>query len=152
VIYRRSFLERLGGFDTSLPVCEDYDLNLRIAREHPVHTHADVILSYRRHAANMSGKAAIMFATAMRVLRRQRPHTRNDPRRDQANRDGRAFHRAYYGELLVGEIGQQIREGRWRAALNGLSVLAGHRPSGILSVARRLRRGRRYPALTPGRA
>ena len=32
----RELFERSGGFDESLPVCEDYDLWLRIARDYPV--------------------------------------------------------------------------------------------------------------------
>jgi glycosyltransferase involved in cell wall biosynthesis len=33
VMYRRQTLEGTGGFETTLPACEDYDLYLRIARK-----------------------------------------------------------------------------------------------------------------------
>jgi len=36
VVIRRELLRELGGFDESLPVCEDYDLWLRICARHPV--------------------------------------------------------------------------------------------------------------------
>jgi glycosyltransferase involved in cell wall biosynthesis len=36
VMIARELFERSGGFDESLPVCEDYDLWLRIARDYPV--------------------------------------------------------------------------------------------------------------------
>jgi glycosyltransferase involved in cell wall biosynthesis len=36
VMLRRRLFERSGGFDASLPACEDYDLWLRIARDTPV--------------------------------------------------------------------------------------------------------------------
>lgn len=36
VMMTRELFERCGGFDESLPVCEDYDLWLRIARDYPV--------------------------------------------------------------------------------------------------------------------
>ena len=36
VMLRRTLLERVGGFDDTLPACEDYDLWLRIARDTPV--------------------------------------------------------------------------------------------------------------------
>ncbi len=36
VVLRRSLFERVGGFDESLPACEDYDLWLRILRDTPV--------------------------------------------------------------------------------------------------------------------
>jgi glycosyltransferase involved in cell wall biosynthesis len=37
VLMTREFFDMTGGFDESFPVCEDYDLWLRIAAEHPVH-------------------------------------------------------------------------------------------------------------------
>jgi len=36
VLLRRSLFERCGGFDEALPVCEDYDLWLRISRDTPI--------------------------------------------------------------------------------------------------------------------
>jgi glycosyltransferase involved in cell wall biosynthesis len=36
VMLRRRLFERVGGFDENLPVCEDYDLWLRIARDTPI--------------------------------------------------------------------------------------------------------------------
>jgi hypothetical protein len=37
VMLRRDLMEEVGFFDEDLPVCEDYDLWLRIACRHPVH-------------------------------------------------------------------------------------------------------------------
>jgi glycosyltransferase involved in cell wall biosynthesis len=37
VMLRRTLLDAAGGFDESLPACEDYDLWLRITWNHPVH-------------------------------------------------------------------------------------------------------------------
>lgn len=37
VMLRRELFERCGGFDESLPSCEDYDLWLRIAVDTPIH-------------------------------------------------------------------------------------------------------------------
>ncbi len=36
VVLRRDVFDALGGFDESLPACEDYDLWLRLAARHPV--------------------------------------------------------------------------------------------------------------------
>ena len=37
VMLRRSLFDEIGGFDESLPACEDYDLWLRISARHPVY-------------------------------------------------------------------------------------------------------------------
>ncbi|MBT3365678.1 MAG: glycosyltransferase [Nitrospina sp.] len=37
VLLRAQLLRELGGFDESMPVCEDYDLWLRIAKHYPFH-------------------------------------------------------------------------------------------------------------------
>lgn len=37
VMWRRELLDEVGGFDASLPACEDYDLWLRVSCRHPVH-------------------------------------------------------------------------------------------------------------------
>lgn len=37
VMMRRELFERMGGFDETLPACEDYDLWLRIAATTPIH-------------------------------------------------------------------------------------------------------------------
>lgn len=36
-LMRRELLEQVGGFDEEMPVCEDYDLWLRISARYPVH-------------------------------------------------------------------------------------------------------------------
>ncbi|MCX8159378.1 MAG: glycosyltransferase [Candidatus Saccharicenans sp.] len=36
-MFRRQLFEEIGEFDEDLPVCEDYDLGLRIALRHPYH-------------------------------------------------------------------------------------------------------------------
>ena len=37
VMMRRALLETMGGFDVSLPACEDYDLWLRVSLHYPIH-------------------------------------------------------------------------------------------------------------------
>ena len=72
VIYRRAALARAGGFDPSLGVCEDYDLYLRIARDHSIACHHQLVAEYRLHGANMSRDSAKLLRTATVLLRRER--------------------------------------------------------------------------------
>jgi glycosyltransferase involved in cell wall biosynthesis len=36
-LFRREIFEEIGNFDEDLPVCEDYDLGIRIARKYPIY-------------------------------------------------------------------------------------------------------------------
>lgn len=47
VMMRRELLEEMGGFDESLPACEDYDLWLRISLHHPIHLIDDALVVKR---------------------------------------------------------------------------------------------------------
>jgi hypothetical protein len=60
VMMRSPLLEEVGGFDEAFPVCEDYDLWLRIACRFPVHL-IDVPLVIKRggHADQLSRKRGI---------------------------------------------------------------------------------------------
>ncbi len=55
VMMRRELFERVGGFDESLPVCEDYDLWLRIARDTPIPLIPEALVTRRGgHADQLS--------------------------------------------------------------------------------------------------
>lgn len=55
VIVHRSVFERVGGFDETLPACEDYDLWLRICAEYPVlFLSENLITKFGGHADQLS--------------------------------------------------------------------------------------------------
>ena len=55
VMMRRDLFERVGGFDESLPVCEDYDLWLRIAKDTEVPLIPETLVTKRGgHADQLS--------------------------------------------------------------------------------------------------
>jgi glycosyltransferase involved in cell wall biosynthesis len=115
VMYRRAVVETLGGFDPGLGSCEDYDLYLRIAREHPLACHGQVVAEYRQHDANMSRRCDRMLRFALAVLHAQRRHLRDDRGRWQAYRLGVRRWRRIYGEMLLAELQAGGRSWRERA-------------------------------------
>jgi GT2 family glycosyltransferase len=73
VLLRRSLFERVGGFDESLPACEDYDLWLRIARDTLVWLLPDALVIKRGgHADQLSrrfwGMDRFRVASLLRLL------------------------------------------------------------------------------------
>jgi glycosyltransferase involved in cell wall biosynthesis len=148
VVYRRETLSRFGGFDPSLRACEDYDLFLRIARAATVVCHPDLVAEYRWHGANMSRNNTLMLGSALRVLRRQRPHARGHTAYEAAYREGVAFWQGLYGEALLDDVARRVYGGAsWATTIWMLTVLLRYYPRGVARqaarVARRLvRRGR----------
>jgi glycosyltransferase involved in cell wall biosynthesis len=56
-LFRREVFDAVGGFDESLPVCEDYDLGIRIAQRYPIHLiPAPLIIKRGGHTDQLSHK------------------------------------------------------------------------------------------------
>jgi glycosyltransferase involved in cell wall biosynthesis len=130
-VFRRSALEEAGNFDETLRGAEDYDLNLRLARQFPVRAHADEVVEYRVHGSSMSQDQALMLAMTLQVLRRQRRHARRDPALRSAYREGRRFWRRYYGEPLAAQTRADFVNREWGRGLRGVGALLRYYPRGV---------------------
>jgi glycosyltransferase involved in cell wall biosynthesis len=71
VVLRRSLLESCGYFDEDLPVCEDYDLWLKICHKHPVcYVDKPLISKYGGHEDQLSSRYWGMDRFRIRSLHR----------------------------------------------------------------------------------
>jgi glycosyltransferase involved in cell wall biosynthesis len=140
VMFRRDILQRAGPFASGVDACADYELYLRISREHPVAFHDAVVAEYRKHGANMSDNASLMLRQLLEVMRRQRPHLRS-PEREQAFREGLANIRSYYGNRIMSQMRRRVRSGAgWRRSMEDVATLAWCHPAGLAEhAARKLR-------------
>jgi len=69
VLLRCDLLDALGGFDETLPVCEDYDLWLRICSRHPVlYLEEPLLVKYGGHADQLSRRYWGMDRFRIRAL------------------------------------------------------------------------------------
>jgi glycosyltransferase involved in cell wall biosynthesis len=138
VMYRRTPIVDSGGFDVTLAACEDYDIYLRIAREHPVATHEEPVAEYRIHGTNMSRDYALMLAMALKVLDRQRPYVRGNREREEAWRQGRRFWRALYVEPLLWQVVGTRTPRTVGKAARGFLVLGRHAPLTVAKAPARI--------------
>jgi len=85
-IFRRTVFERIGGFDPGLRVGEDIEWFLR-ALEQPIEivVHPELVITYRRHNANLTGSLQRSQQQLMMALRRALAR-----RRQALNSTGRA--------------------------------------------------------------
>jgi glycosyltransferase involved in cell wall biosynthesis len=130
IVYRRSALEAVGGFDESLRAADDYELYLRLARRFPVFCHEEVVTEYRRHGTNTTRDAAIVLASQLEVQGRQKRKVR-DPLEREALRRGIRKTRSEHGRALAEQIGDDWRHRQRLRALKGLKTLFWRDPRGL---------------------
>lgn len=135
VMYRRSALEAVGGFDTDFLSYADYRSYFDIARRYPVHLHNAVVAGYRMHGSNTSGNNARMLRYALRGLRIEKRRAGRDARLRRAYRAGVAAWKYWYAEPVAGEMADHFRAGRWRAGIRSLSVLVRLSPTTLVRAA-----------------
>lgn len=127
VLYRRDILESVGGFDPSLPACEDYEMYLRIARAHPFGHHHSLAAEYRIHDQNMSSKTTLMLRTSLSVLRSQKSFLTGNKELEEAFRAGQAFWWNYYGVIAFTSVCRVLRTLELgKNTLGNLMVLFGY--------------------------
>jgi len=141
VLYRRSSLEEVGGFNERLSAGDDYELYLNLSRRFPVQCHDTVVTEYRRHGSNMTRDAGLILAGQLEVLRSQRRQLRSGAERAARHAGVRRTKREE-GEALAAELPAVLRRGDLDGARRRALVLAGWYRSGLLralwrSVARR---------------
>jgi glycosyltransferase involved in cell wall biosynthesis len=95
VMFRREPLLDAYGFDPDLRRCEDYEIYLRLAKDHPVASHSNLVGDYRWHGNNMSLDRRAMLGTVLNVHRRFRKAA-EEQHALAAWRAGRGVWRDYY--------------------------------------------------------
>ncbi len=117
-MFRRRALEAVGGFREHLRACEDYDLYLRLAREHPFVCVGQVVAEYRHHPRNMSGDLRRMYDAFTSVLDDQDDWVSEDAALEAARDRGRKDAALRYD--LPDRIDAAARD--WREGRRGSAV------------------------------
>lgn len=68
LLLRRECYDAMGPFDTDLPVCEDYDMFLRMAKRFRVQGLDRVLVSFRLHAGSTLGESSRYSESRLRVV------------------------------------------------------------------------------------
>jgi glycosyltransferase involved in cell wall biosynthesis len=135
LIYRRSALEAVDGFNEQLTAADDYELYLKLARRFPVFCHDTVVTEYRRHGSNSTRDAALVLRSQLQVLREQRPQLRSRAE-STARRAGGRSTRDKQGRALVEQTITAVRRREWRHAWRGLLTLIRSYPMGVFHLVR----------------
>ena len=137
VIFRTAVVRGVGGFKTTVTGAEDYDLYLRIAREHRIWCHDGFVAEYRQHETNISRRAQLMLRSSLTVMYGQRSWLKGDARAMAVWRQGVRNWQKEYGEEVVRAVRKQMRAGEWRRVIPALLMLAQYHPKALLHHASR---------------
>jgi glycosyltransferase involved in cell wall biosynthesis len=109
VMFRRSVIERVGGFKPSCSPAEDYELLLHAARLFPSAHHGTVVAQYRRHAETLSRDGVVMLRAMDHVMRSQRSMLNGNPRLLAAWREGELYWREHFGVATIKQLYAHLR-------------------------------------------
>ena len=154
VVFRRSSIASIGGFDTDVSPAADYGVYLRFARDGLLVVTSVDVVKYRQHGANMSRDPLLMFRATLAVLARERAAL-SQRYADAFVRGWRAWS-ACYGEQIVHLLREELRSRRRLGTLAVGAVLLVRycRPELRLHARRkfgRVLRGLPAADLEPGR-
>jgi glycosyltransferase involved in cell wall biosynthesis len=111
VMYRRTCLQEIGGFDSRQTAAEDYDLYIRASRVFRSTCTFETIADYRRHCANMSNNIPLMLTSVLSALRHQKPVVQARQQWAIAYRQGRKRWKRHYAELQLVQLRNRIVRG-----------------------------------------
>jgi glycosyltransferase involved in cell wall biosynthesis len=134
VLFRRSVIDEVGGFNTSLRVAEDYELYLRIARAYPICCHPAIVAEYRIHEAALSRNSELMLTTTLGVLKSQAKYILYDIRRLVAYHEGVRLWRKMYGRQLALEVARSFSTSQRSHLVRKLLLLTNQYPQGLLML------------------
>jgi glycosyltransferase involved in cell wall biosynthesis len=132
-LFRRSVLDRVGHFNTKLRVAEDYDLYLRIAKDHAICCHSTVVAEYRIHRGTLSSNSELMLVTTLDVLKSQAPYICN-VRRFVSFNHGLHMWRRLYGRRLTLELVSSSPDVSLHDRLRKVLLLSREYPLGLLAL------------------
>lgn len=134
VVYRRSAIQAVKGYNVSLRVGEDRDLNLRITREFPICCHYQVVAEYRQHDKNTCLDSKLLLKSVSAVFSPQKKYIKGNKKLRQAYKSGIKRWKNFYGERLSKEVRTHLQAREWKKGMKGMMVLMQYYPRGFLKA------------------
>lgn len=126
VMFRRWIFDRYR-YDTSLHSCEDYDLYLKITRDHPVIDHVEDIALYRIHGNSISGNISLMLQDVTKVMMRQKNNLHGEKEEKYLaaglNNWKKYYYKKYYLQLSESLSQNRLIEKKELSVFSGQSSL-----------------------------
>jgi glycosyltransferase involved in cell wall biosynthesis len=135
-MYRKSSLDRIGGFHPEALNCADHDLNIRLLGDRAAGLcHGELVMSYRKHQGQQTRSPSKLYTNHVRVLRQQFGVGGFLEDADYLARVLKRW-KTHYGQSMPGEIVRLLRQGRVNDAAHCFGVFLGAQPYSGLGALR----------------
>ncbi len=123
VMVRREAIESVGGFDPAANMAADYDLYLKIARNHTIQGIDEFVAEYRRHSQNHSARSRLLVEEIAAMLRRELSLIARDKALRRTVGRVRSETLAYFGGRLYWDALGSLKRGEVCHGVGDLMVL-----------------------------
>jgi glycosyltransferase involved in cell wall biosynthesis len=117
MIFRKSALDSIGGFDASLRGTDDWDVNIRIAAEYRVVSVQEILGRARMHPSQQGSNGEQMYRNSIRVLEKHRQVHAGCAECTAAVRKSRKLVREYHSLFIKDRARAAWKEGHYTAAI-----------------------------------
>lgn len=101
-LYRRTTLAAIGGFDSDLSCCQDYDLNMRLALRSPKYVFSEYVgYRVRRRSGSVSSDEVRLYRVMVDVLSKTSSHLSVSDQRRESRLNAIAGKMAACGRWLI---------------------------------------------------
>ncbi|GEO05596.1 hypothetical protein AAE02nite_32600 [Adhaeribacter aerolatus] len=114
-------------YDTTLRACEDYDLYLSIARNHPVMHHQHKLAVYRRYDTSMSFNIPVMLRNTLKVLEKHSKDLRTETEKEALKKGILNYQKNYGPQIISGLFNQRVKTAQ-RLEKNDIRLLLKYSP------------------------
>ena len=142
MVFRRSALEQLGGFDETMRGTDDWDMDIRVAAEFRVVTVQEVLGKARMHPAQQGKNGEQMYLNSLRVLEKHRSVHGSCVQCREALKKSHRLIREYHAQYIKGRARAAWSEGHYTAAISKTMRAFLQDPPAITQAVSRALRGR----------
>lgn len=118
MVFRRSALEKIGGFDASFRGTDDWDVNIRLAAEYRAVSVPEILGRARMHPTQQGRNGQQMYRNSMRVLDKHEHLHPGCAECRQAVRKSRRLVREFYYQSIRDRARAAWRQGHYTDAIS----------------------------------
>ncbi len=135
-MFHRESLQRVGNFDSSVRIGEDFPVYLRLAKDAQIVCHGEYVADYRKHPGQLTKRPAALLESIVVSQRAFQATFDEGAQRDPIWLKAERHWRVYWGQWIPGEVVKCVLRGDWTRFRASLSTYLRYLPDTLVGSAR----------------